>query len=117
MRKPTSFRCSMTPAHLAMWLFLYAPSYLGIAAFIGVDTNYAKALFILFAGAIGLMIFTAPSGIGTFHASIVSAFAFMGGPALQGLLLATAIHFRFLVLCAVPASALLWLRRWRFTPA
>ena len=99
----------------AMWLFLYAPSYMAIATFVGVDINYAEALFVLFAGAIGLMIPAAPSGVGTFHASIVSAFAFMGRPASEGLLLATAIHFLFLVVCAVPASALLW--RWRFAPA
>jgi uncharacterized protein (TIRG00374 family) len=96
----------------AMWLFLYAPSYMAIGAFIGVDINYTEALFVLFAGAMGLLIPAAPSGIGTFHASIVSAFVFMGRSASQGLLLATAIHLLFLVVCAVPASALLW--RWRF---
>jgi hypothetical protein len=100
---------------LAMWLFLYAPSYMAIGAFIGVHMDYTEALFVLFAGAIGLMIPAAPSGIGTFHTSIVSAFVFLGRSASQGLLLATAIHLLFLVVFAIPASALLW--RWRFTPA
>jgi hypothetical protein len=99
----------------AMWLFLYAPSYLAIGAFVGVHMDYSEALFVLFAGALGLMIPAAPSGIGTFHASIVSAFIFLGRPASEGLLLATAIHLLFLIVCAVPASALLW--RWRFAPA
>jgi glycosyltransferase 2 family protein len=100
---------------LAMWLLLYAPSYMAVGAFVGVNMDYTEALFVLFAGAIGLMIPAAPSGIGTFHTSIVSAFVFLGRPASEGLLLATAIHLLFLIVCALPASALLW--RWHFAPA
>jgi uncharacterized protein (TIRG00374 family) len=110
-----SLSVSLAPALLtfAMWLLVYAPAYMLVAKFVGVALPYRQALFVLFAGAVGLMIPAAPSGVGTFHASVVSAFVFLGRPAAQGLLLAMAIHFLFFVAYVVPGGIIL--ARWRLT--
>lgn len=91
---------------MIMWLAVYVPSYMLIAHIVGVRLAYSEALAVLFAGALGLMIPAAPSGIGTFHASIVSAFLFLGRSAVEGLLVGTAIHLLFLIAYALPAALL-----------
>jgi uncharacterized membrane protein YbhN (UPF0104 family) len=91
---------------LAMWLAVYAPSYMLIAHMVGVSLDYREALVVLFAAALGLMIPAAPSGIGTFHASVVSAFLFLGRPATEGLLVGTAIHLLYLIVYALPAAVM-----------
>lgn len=91
---------------IVMWLAVYVPSYMLIAHIVGVRLTYPEALAVLFAGALGLMIPAAPSGIGTFHASIVSAFLFLGRSATEGLLVGTAIHLLFLIAYALPAALL-----------
>jgi len=80
---------------LAMWLSVYALSYVFAARFVGVTLSYNESLIILFVGALGLMLPAAPSGIGTFHASVVSGFIFLGRSPAEGLLVATAIHLLF----------------------
>lgn len=98
---------------LAMWLSVYALSYVLAARFVGVTLSYQESLLVLFAGALGLMLPAAPSGVGTFHASVVSAFIFLGRSPAEGLLVATAIHLLFFVAYMVPAAALYG--RWRLT--
>ena len=88
---------------LAMWLFVYSPAYMIVANFTGVALTYQEALLVLFAGTLGLMVPAAPSGIGTYHASVVSVFILMGRPASEGLLLATAVHFLFFLVYSIPA--------------
>jgi hypothetical protein len=67
----------------------------------------ADAMVLLFAAALGLAIPAAPSGLGTFHAAIVSAFAILGRSPAEGLVLAVAIHGIFFVgLCVIGAVAL-----------
>jgi hypothetical protein len=86
---------------------LYVSAYLAIAAFVGIPLSAADAMVLLFAAALGLAIPAAPSGIGTFHAAIVSAFALLGRPPSEGLVLAVAIHGVFLVsFCLIGALAL-----------
>ena len=57
------------------------------------------------------MLPAAPSGVGTFHASVVSAFIFMNRSPAEGLLVATAIHLLFFVAYVVPAT--IFYSRWR----
>jgi len=98
---------------LVMWLFMYALSYILVARFVGVTLSYQESLLVLFAGSLGLMLPAAPSGVGTFHASVVSAFIFLGRSPAEGLLVATAIHLLFFVAYVVPAAILY--SRWRLT--
>jgi hypothetical protein len=90
---------------LAMWLSLYASAYILIAKMVGISLTYSEALVVMFAGALGLMVPAAPSGIGTFHASVVSAFVMLGRSSSEGLILGTAIHFLFLIAYVVPMLA------------
>ena len=108
-------RLSTTPGRVAIllgqtafiWLVLYVLAYLAIAQLIGMHLGIADAMILLFAGALGVAIPAAPSGIGTFHAAIVSAFIVLGKPASEGLVLAVAIHgVLFIGLCATGALAL-----------
>jgi uncharacterized protein (TIRG00374 family) len=96
---------------MAMWLSVYALSYIIAAHFVGVTLTYPESLLVLFAGALGLMIPAAPSGLGTFHASVVSAFIIMDRSAAEGLLVATAIHLLFFVAYVLPAAVIYG--RWR----
>jgi uncharacterized protein (TIRG00374 family) len=107
-------RKMMLPAGvtLVMWLSMYTPCYILIARSVGVALDYREALLVVFAGALGVMVPAAPSGLGTFHASVVSAFMVLGRSPTDGLLVATTIHLLFFVAYAVPAA---WLYgRWRF---
>jgi glycosyltransferase 2 family protein len=98
---------------LAMWLSVYALSYVLAARFVGVTLSYQESLLVLFSGALGLMLPAAPSGVGTFHASVVSAFIFLGRSPAEGMLVATALHLLFFVAYVVPAAFLYG--RWRLT--
>lgn len=111
---------STTPGRIAIllgqtafiWLVLYVLAYLAIAQLIGMRLGIADAMMLLFAGALGVAIPAAPSGIGTFHAAIVSAFVVLGKPASEGLVLAVAIHgVLFIGLCASGALALAFASR------
>src|SRR4029450_11196858 len=96
---------------MALWLVAYSMSYILDAGFVGVNLSYAASLLLLFAGALGLMVPAAPSGIGTFHASVVSAFLLLERSASEGLLVATVIHLLFFVAYVAPAALLYG--RWR----
>ena len=61
---------------------------------------------VLSVGTLGLMLPAAPSGLGTYHASVVSAFVILGLPVAKGLLLATAIHFLFFAALGAPVVLL-----------
>lgn len=98
---------------MVMWFSVYALSYVLAARFVGVTLSYQESLFILFAGALGLMLPAAPSGVGTFHASIVSAFIFLGRSPAEGVLVATAIHLLFFMAYVIPA--VVFYNRWRKT--
>ena len=108
-------RESATPGRIAVllietaviWLVLYVLAYLAIAQLVGMRLSVAEAMVLLFAAALGLAIPAAPSGIGTFHAAIVSAFVLLGRPVSDGLVLAVAIHGVFFIgFCATGGIAL-----------
>ncbi|MBB3561194.1 hypothetical protein FHX06_002521 [Rhizobium sp. BK512] len=88
---------------LLMWVLLYSWAYILVGRIVGISLSYDESLVVLFAGSLGLMIPAAPSGVGTYHASVVSAFILLGRSSSEGIVLATAIHFLFLVIYAVPA--------------
>jgi hypothetical protein len=91
----------------AVWLVLYVLAYLAVAQLVGMSLGVVDAMVLLFAAALGLAIPAAPSGIGTFHVAIISAFVLLGKPASEGLVLAVAIHGVFFVgFCASGGIAL-----------
>lgn len=105
-------RQSVSPSRLALllletgtiWVGLYVAAYLAIARLVGVPLDVSEAMVVLFAAALGLAVPAAPSGIGTFHAAVVSAFALLGRSTAEGLVLAVAIHgVFFLGFCAIGA--------------
>ena len=87
-----------------IWLVLYVLAYLAIAQLVGMSLSIADVMVLLFAGALGVAIPAAPSGIGTFHAAVVSAFLLLGKPASEGLVLAVAIHGVFFVALTLSAA-------------
>lgn len=88
-----------------LWCGLYPLAYALLGEMVGVPLKYVEALILVFAGALGLALPAAPSGLGTFHASILSGFVLLGREASEGLLLAIAIHGAFFIGLLVPAAA------------
>ena len=92
-----------------IWMVLYVLAYLAVAKLVGIHLTVADTMVLLCAGALGVAIPAAPSGLGTFHAAIVSAFLILGRPVAEGLVLAVAIHGVFFVaLCVIGAVALVF---------
>ena len=60
----------------------------------------------LWASGLGLMIPAAPSGLGVYHATVVSVFYILGRPIAEGLVLATALHLSFFVALVLPMGVL-----------
>jgi uncharacterized membrane protein YbhN (UPF0104 family) len=90
-----------------IWLVLYVAAYIALARMAGIELTVAESMVLLFAAALGLAVPAAPSGLGTFHAAVVSAFVILGRPAADGLLLAITIHVVFfLAFCLAGAIAL-----------
>jgi len=90
-----------------IWMVLYVLAYLAVAKFVGIELTVTDTMVLLCAGALGVAIPAAPSGLGTFHAAIISAFLILGRPVSEGLVLAMAIHGVFFVaLCVIGAVAL-----------
>ena len=59
---------------------------------LGGNVTEVEIVFLLFCGAMSLALPSAPSGIGVFHASIISGFLLIGKDTSYGLLYATAVH-------------------------
>lgn len=89
---------------LALWLIPYAAFYMICAGMVSINLSYLESLVLLLAGAIGLAIPAAPSGIGTFHAAIASGFVLIGRPLSEGVLLATVIHASMFIGLLIPAA-------------
>lgn len=73
------------------WIFYFA-NYYFINQMLGGDLLPVEIIFLLFCGAMSLALPSAPSGIGVFHASIISGFLLIGRDSNYGLLYATALH-------------------------
>lgn len=80
-----------------LWLFIYPFAYFLIADAVGVSLSKTEAILVLCAGALGLALPAAPSGIGTYHASIVSGFLLFGRSSAEGLAVAIAAHAVFFI--------------------
>ncbi|PJZ53233.1 lysylphosphatidylglycerol synthase transmembrane domain-containing protein [Leptospira adleri] len=80
------------------WLIGYALSYGILLKLVGIEMSYAGIVLIMFAGAVGVMVPSAPSGAGVFHASVTSAFVLMGRKASEGLFYATTVHLAQFIL-------------------
>ncbi len=74
------------------WLVGYATSYWLAGQLIGMDFIYTEVLFVMFVGAMGVAIPSAPSGIGVFHASVISGFLLLGKESGDGFVFATVFH-------------------------
>lgn len=83
---------------LVMWSCAYSLAYIGITGLLGIQIAYVEILFIMFCGAMGVAVPSAPSGIGVFHASIISGFVLLGKPSGVGLVYATTIHIAQFIL-------------------
>ncbi len=91
---------------VVIWFVLYAMVYAAIGMLIGVGLSIPDIAVLLFAGAIGLALPGAPSGLGTYHAAIASAFVLLERPFNEGLALAITAHAVFFVsLCGIGLAA------------
>jgi uncharacterized protein (TIRG00374 family) len=81
-----------------IWLF-YTLAHASTASMANIELSFLELGFILFCGAISLALPSAPSGIGVYHASIVSGFILLGRDSKEGLFFATVQHLMsFIVL-------------------
>lgn len=87
-----------------LWAALYPGTYALIGQMVAVPLSYRESAILVFAGALGLALPAAPSGLGTFHASIVSGFVLLGRDPSEGLALAIAIHAAFFIGLVVPGA-------------
>lgn len=76
---------------IAMWSF-YFFTYFISKNMLSIDISLSEIGFILFCGGMSLAIPSAPSGLGVFHASIISAFIIVGKDSNEGLVYATVLH-------------------------
>jgi uncharacterized protein (TIRG00374 family) len=91
-----------------VWFGFYEIAYIAAGQLVGVPVSLAEAFVLQFAAALGMALPTAPSGVGTLHAAIVSAFLLLGRSPGDGLILAVAFHAVFFIgLCAYGFCALL----------
>jgi uncharacterized protein (TIRG00374 family) len=90
-----------------LWFVLYGLLYVAVGRLCGVPLASSDVMALLFASGLGLAIPAAPSGLGTFHAALVSAFLLLGRTASEGLIFAIAAHAVFFcVFCAAGVLAL-----------
>lgn len=96
---------------LPTWLLGYAITYLFQSYLVGIPLDYTSVVFIVFCGAMGVALPSAPSGVGVFHASLISGFILLGLGSQNGFLYATAVHLmQFVVLSSLALVAyLLWM--------
>jgi glycosyltransferase 2 family protein len=78
-------------ATVIMWVF-YSATYFFIGKVLNIELSWTETTLCIFFGAISLAVPSAPSGIGVFHASIISSFIVMGKLDSHGLIFATSIH-------------------------
>jgi uncharacterized protein (TIRG00374 family) len=102
--KATKGRKLIRPGLLTsiMWISLYVYTYITVAEIVDINLGYEEALLLVFVGALGLAIPAAPSGIGTFHASIVSGFILLNRSPSEGLFYAVALHGLLFIAYVVP---------------
>jgi uncharacterized protein (TIRG00374 family) len=80
------------------WLLGYSITYMLQSYLIGIPLTYVQVLFMVFCGAMGVALPSAPSGVGVFHASLISGFILLGLGSSEGFLYATAVHLMQFIL-------------------
>lgn len=81
------------------WTLGYAITYLLESHLIGIPLSYSQTLFMVFCGAMGVALPSAPSGVGVYHASLISGFILLGLDSTDGFLYAFSVHLlQFLIL-------------------
>jgi len=94
---------------LLLWFVAYPLAYYLAGRLIGESLPYPHLLVLAVAGAVGVALPAAPSGLGVLHASLISAFLLLGKKSSDGLIYATTLHlFWFLVFGSL--GLLLYLR-------
>jgi len=88
------------------WVLGYATNYFITGLLIGQTFSPIECLLFIFVGAMGVAIPSAPSGIGVFHASIVSGFLLLGREPGLGFVYATVLHLTQMVLMLLLAGIL-----------
>ncbi|MCZ8341961.1 MAG: lysylphosphatidylglycerol synthase transmembrane domain-containing protein [Leptospira sp.] len=90
------------------WVFGYAISYYLAGVLIGMPIRFPETLLFMFLGGLGVAIPSAPSGIGVFHAALISGFLILGRDPGEGLVYATVVHLsQFLITTTLAAVAYL----------
>lgn len=91
----------------------YLLTHKATASTMNMDLGYLELGFLLFCGAISLALPSAPSGIGVYHASIISGFILLGLDSKQGFVFATAQHLIGFVLLSATGFVfyLYWIYR------
>lgn len=113
MKDFLSFKKLSIPVAITVptWLAGYAVTYYFESYLTGIPLGYMEVLFIVFCGAMGVAIPSAPSGMGVFHVSIVSGFVILGKNSSDGFVFATAVHLiQFVILSLLGLVAyLVWM--------
>jgi uncharacterized membrane protein YbhN (UPF0104 family) len=94
------------------WILGYALSYWLAGQLIGISLGYPEVLLLIFVGAMGVAIPSAPSGIGVFHASVISGFLLLGRDSGEGFVFATVIHLAQFVI--ITSLAIIFYLGWTF---
>ncbi|MCU0825086.1 MAG: flippase-like domain-containing protein [Leptospira sp.] len=90
------------------WVFGYAVSYYLAGVLIGMPIRFPETLLFMFLGGLGVAIPSAPSGIGVFHAALISGFLILGRDPGEGLVYATVVHLsQFIITTSFAAVAYL----------
>ncbi|PJZ65370.1 UPF0104 family protein [Leptospira wolffii] len=97
----------------ATWLFGYAIHYTFLQYLVGIHLSPLETVFIMFCGAVGVMVPSAPSGAGVYHASITSGFVLLGRSSSEGLVYATTVHLGQMVALGI-LTAILYIY-WSFS--
>ncbi len=90
----------------ATWLFGYAVHYTLLQYLVGIHLSPLETIFIMFCGAVGVMVPSAPSGAGVYHASITSGFVLLGRDSAEGLVYATTVHLGQMVTLGILTAIL-----------
>ena len=93
------------------WMF-YFLNYYFVNSMLGGNLTPVEIVFLLFCGAMSLALPSAPSGIGVFHASIISGFLLLGRDSSYGLLYATALHLLSFII--ITLSGLIFYLYWTY---
>ncbi|TGN19334.1 lysylphosphatidylglycerol synthase transmembrane domain-containing protein [Leptospira idonii] len=96
---------------LPTWVCGYAISYWLAGQLIGMEISFLEALLFMFLGGMGVAIPSAPSGIGVFHAALISGFLILGRDSGEGFVYATVVHLTQFVILTILALVfyLIWI--------